>query len=160
MNIGFENSQFGANIFGIGRRSNNVDYWETFTINLANGKVAIGDVSTFPNGYKLYVEDGIITERVKVAINNSSDWADYVFADDYHLQTLPEVEQFVRTNKHLPGVPSAEEVAANGIDVATMDAKLLEKIEELYLHVIELDKQLKAVQDENAELRNRLDARN
>lgn len=109
-----------------------------------NGKVSIGldptVSSTFNGGYKLYVADGIMTEKVKVALKSSADWADYVFAEDYQLMPLQEVEEFVTKNHHLPGVPSAEEVKKNGIDVATMDAKLLEKIEELTLHMIALEK--------------------
>ncbi|MBC7774611.1 MAG: hypothetical protein H7246_04170 [Phycisphaerae bacterium] len=107
-----------------------------------NGKVGIGisDPANMPGNYKLYVADGILTEKVKVALKNTGDWADYVFADNYKLRSLTEVESFIRENKHLPGVPSAEEVQKTGIDVATMDAKLLEKIEELTLYMIELKK--------------------
>jgi trimeric autotransporter adhesin len=104
------------------------------------GKVNIGGVST-PGDYGLYVGKGIMTEKVKVALVNTANWADYVFADDYKLRPLVEVAQFVAANKHLPGVPSAEEVKESGIDVATMDAKLLEKIEELTLYLIEMKKE-------------------
>ncbi|MCB0401819.1 MAG: hypothetical protein KDD41_07030, partial [Flavobacteriales bacterium] len=103
---------------------------------------------TFNGDYTLYVAKGILTERVKVALRSSSEWADYVFADDYQLMPLQEVEAFVASNNHLPGVPSAEEVHASGIDVATMDAKLLEKIEELTLYIIEMEKQIKDLQDQ------------
>lgn len=109
-------------------------------------KLVIGyDADKVPTGYRLYVQDGILTEKLKVAKINSTDWADYVFADQYKLQSLEEVEKFVKANKHLPGVPSAEEVSQNGIDVAKMDAKLLEKIEELTLHMIALKKELHAL---------------
>lgn len=116
-----------------------------------NGKVSIGldptASTTFNGDYKLYVDKGILTEKVKVALKNTTDWADYVFDEDYELMPLSEVEQFVNKNHHLPGVPSAEEVKENGIDVATMDAKLLEKIEELTLHVIELEKRYKELEE-------------
>ncbi len=105
-----------------------------------NGKVRIGsgttDIKT-PDGYKLFVEDGILTEKVKVAIKTTSDWADYVFENDYTLMPIEEVEAFTKQNKHLPNVPSAKEMADNGLDVAKMDAKLLEKVEELTLYIIE-----------------------
>lgn len=112
------------------------------------GKVGIGldpDELNTPEDYKLYVATGILTEKVKVALRHTSDWADYVFKKDYKLLSLSEVESFIHKNGHLPGVPSAEEVKESGIDVARMDAKLLEKIEELTLYVIELKKENAAI---------------
>ncbi|MGD1847296.1 MAG: hypothetical protein ACFB10_18045, partial [Salibacteraceae bacterium] len=118
-----------------------------------NGKVGIGvhpsEFTSASSGYRLHVKDGIITERVKVEL--VVNWADYVFEDDYELLPLPEVESFIEENGHLPGVPSAEEVESEGIDVAAMDAKLLEKIEELTLYLI-------ALQKDNAELAAELEA--
>ena len=114
-----------------------------------NGKVSIGldpsDPATFAGGYRLYVEDGIMTEKVKVAWRNSADWADYVFEETYPLMPLAELEAYVQQHKHLPNVPSAQEVSENGFDLAQMDAKLLEKIEELTLHLIEQQKQIDAL---------------
>ncbi|MCZ2140600.1 MAG: hypothetical protein LC096_04335, partial [Bacteroidia bacterium] len=113
------------------------------------GRVVIGTVASMPSGYKLYVKDGILTERLKVAVNGSGNWADYVFAEDYNLLPLDHVEAFIKENKHLPNVPSAEAMAENGLDVATMDAKLMEKIEELTLYLIEMKKEIKALKAEN-----------
>ncbi len=112
----------------------------------STGTVSIGAV-TEPAGYKLYVETGILTEKVKVALKTSGNWADYVFADEYKLLPITEVESFIKENKHLPNVPSADEVVKSGIDVATMDAKLLEKIEELTLYIIQLQKQVDALKE-------------
>jgi hypothetical protein len=122
------------------------------------GYLAIGDFDTAPGGagagglglpasfsggaYRLYVQDGIMTEKLKVALRNSADWADYVFAPEYKLAPLEEVETFIKANKHLPNVPSAEEMATNGIDVTKTSAKLMEKIEELTLYIIELNKEI------------------
>jgi Bacterial shufflon protein, N-terminal constant region len=106
------------------------------------GKVKIGNVSVAPVGYKLFVEQGILTEKVKVAIKTTSNWADHVFASNYSLMPLKEVENFIKTNKHLPNIPSAKEMVEEGLDVATMNAKLLEKIEELTLHVIKQEKDI------------------
>lgn len=92
--------------------------------------------------YWLWVKNGIMTERLKVAVKNTGDWKDYVFDKDYKLRTLDEVEDFIKIYKHLPEIPSAEEVVRDGIDVQTMDAKLLQKIEELTLYVIELKKEI------------------
>jgi len=113
-------------------------------------KVVIGPYDSFtqgtPSGYNLFVSNGIITEKLKVAVKTTSEWADYVFSDKYKLMSLKEVEQFVKTNNHLPNVPSAQEVVEHGIDVARMDAKLLEKIEELTLYIIEQDKRIKELE--------------
>lgn len=76
--------------------------------------------------------------------------ADYVFADDYKLKSLSEVEAFVKENKHLPNVPSAADVAENGMNVGQFQNILLEKVEELTLYMIELKK-------ENAELKAKIE---
>jgi len=112
-----------------------------------NGKTLIGDpavVTSMPGTYNLYVQNGILTEKVRVAVNGSATWADYVFADDYKLRSLDEVEKFIAANKHLPEVPSACEVEDNGIDMAEMDATLLKKIEELTLYIIDQNKKIEA----------------
>ncbi|TND08792.1 MAG: hypothetical protein FD123_2008 [Bacteroidetes bacterium] len=111
-----------------------------------NGKTLIGDPSvvTTPGTYNLYVQNGILTDRVRVSVVNSATWADYVFADNYKLRPLQEVETFISANKHLPEVPSACEVEENGIDMAEMDATLLKKIEELTLYIIEQNKKMDA----------------
>ena len=66
------------------------------------------------------------------------------------------VEKFVKDNNHLPNVPSAHEMVENGIDVATVDAKLMEKIEELTLYLIEINKKLDALQIENLNLKKEI----
>ena len=115
----------------------------------ADGKVIIGnpDAINTPGDYKLYVDNGILTERVRVATVNSADWADYVFEEDYDLNSTAEVESFIKANKHLPNVPSAKQVSENGIDMAEMDATLLRQVEELWLHVIELKKENEALKE-------------
>lgn len=93
------------------------------------------------NNYRMYVEKGILTEKVKIAVKSDAvNWSDFVFAKDYKLPALSEVEAFVKKNHHLPEIPSAKEVYSEGIDVAQMDAKLLQKIEELTLYMIQLEK--------------------
>jgi len=128
------NFLFGSSTTGIGQTGMLLDN---------NGNVVIGDALNIntPTGYRLYVGEGILTERLRVAVVNSAQWADKVFESDYALRPLSEVEDFVQKNKHLPGVPSASEVVKDGIDVATMDATLLQQIEELWLHVIDLKKE-------------------
>ncbi len=82
-----------------------------------------------------------------------SNWSDYVFKDDYQLLTLDEVESFIAKNGHLPNVPSEKTVQKDGISVGASDAKLLEKIEELTLYVIEQHKQLKQQKEEISNLK-------
>jgi hypothetical protein len=105
------------------------------------GKVLIGN-TTMPAGYKLYVEQGILTEKVKVALKTSANWADHVFAPGYKLKPLTEVETFIKQNNHLPGIPSAEAlVKEGGVDITEMLAKQMEKIEELTLYMIDIKKE-------------------
>lgn len=124
-----------------------------------NGSTLIGDptqVLSLPIGYNLYVQKGILTEKVRVAVNGSVNWADYVFAPGYRLAPLSEVECYVNTNHHLPGVPSACEVEEQGIDIAEMDATLLKKVEELTLYVIEQNKKIEAQQKQIEEMQVQL----
>jgi hypothetical protein len=117
-----------------------------------NGNMLVGDPSTvsLPAGYKLYVQTGILAEKVKVALASTSDWADYVFDQNYKLLDLTDVKSFINENNHLPGIPSAQElVDEKGYDLSKMDAKLLEKIEELTLYMIKLS-------EENAALKERV----
>ena len=93
------------------------------------------------NVAKLNTEE-IRTNDITVDMNNA---ADYVFDPTYNLQDLSEVESYVKENKHLPGIPSAAEMAENGMSVAQMSNLLLEKIEELTLHMIELQKENNAL---------------
>ena len=71
-----------------------------------------------------------------------SGWSDYVFDDDYRLMPLGEVESYINNNHHLPEVPSAAEVEENGVDMGEMNKILLQKVEELTLYVIDLQKQI------------------
>ncbi|OJJ19847.1 hypothetical protein BKI52_15305 [marine bacterium AO1-C] len=109
-----------------------------------NGTLAVGTNNYNGSGYKLYVADGIRTEAVQ--IDAETNWPDYVFANDYQLSPLSEVEAFIQKNKHLPNVPSAKEVNEKGINVVEMDATLLRKIEELTLHTISQQKHIKKQQ--------------
>ena len=99
----------------------------------SSGNVGIGTTSTF--GYKLAV-NGSIGSR-EVTVENTSPWPDFVFQPDYELRPLNEVANYVAQHQHLPEIPSQEEVAENGINLGEMNAKLLQKIEELTLYLIE-----------------------
>ncbi|GAB3897221.1 hypothetical protein GCM10028825_44440 [Spirosoma agri] len=140
------------------------DNWQVIGENIQNsntGGVVIGPgISKTPAGYRLYVADGVLTEKVKVAVRSTNDWSDRVFEKGYRLKSLSDVETFIRQSKHLPGVPSAEEVVKEGVDVGQMQAKLLEKVEELTLYVINLKKQNDALTRKSAQLEHRLNKLN
>ncbi len=121
-------------------------------VDVQTGNMRIGNVTT-PAGYKLYVEQGILTEKVKVAVASSPAWADYVFAADYNLKPLSEVEAFIKENKHLPNVPSAAELVKEGLDLGKMQATQMEKIEELTLYMIEMKKEIETLKKENQSLK-------
>jgi hypothetical protein len=114
-----------------------------------NGTVGIG--TTFrDNNFKLAVGGRIRAEEVRVDVG----WADFVFEDDYYLRPLEEVENFIKQNKHLPDVPSAKEVEANGVDLGKMESILLQKIEELTLYMIEQNKEIQNLKKQNENLEN------
>ena len=104
----------------------------------------------FMNNGVARIDGKVIAKEIEVKANV---WADYVFAPNYELKSLEEVEQFINENQHLPNVPSAEEVYKSGINVADISSKLLEKIEELTLYSIEQNKRLKKIEKENDELK-------
>ncbi|MBM2817345.1 MAG: hypothetical protein HW421_4107, partial [Ignavibacteria bacterium] len=96
-----------------------------------------GDLPT--NCYnRLSVDGQIVALDIIVTL---SPWSDFVFDKNYNLMELPELEKLIRQNGHLPGIPSAKEVKEKGVNVGEMQAKLLQKIEELTLYVIDLKKQ-------------------
>lgn len=103
------------------------------------GNVCIGCNDT--KGYQLAVKGEMIAELVRVKLN--TNWPDYVFQENYPLMPLSEVETYIQTEGHLPGIPDAATIQKEGIDLAEMNRLLLEKVEELTLYVIELEKQLK-----------------
>jgi hypothetical protein len=96
------------------------------------------------NGYMVSVSGKMIAEEVRVQLKTA--WPDYVFHKDYTLPTLGQVDQFIKENNHLPGIPSAQEVEEEGLHLGEMEVKLMEKIEELTLYFIELDQRLKKLE--------------
>lgn len=128
--------------------ANNNLFFQTNPAFDGNGRVYIGASTnnftpiTATSRYRLFVEGGILTERVKVATNGTVNWADYVFADDYKLATLSDVEKFIKKNNHLPGIESAETLSKEGLDLGDMQAKQMAKIEELTLYVIQQNKEI------------------
>ena len=109
----------------------------------ADGKVGIGTTDV-QNGYLLTIDGQVIAEEVK--IQNSDQWYDFVFDDNYNLPELSELEGFIKQNKHLPDVPTAKEVADEGINLGEMNGVLLKKVEELTLYIIEQQKTIEQQQ--------------
>lgn len=118
----------------------------TFTSGVGVGLGTSPDTD-FATGYRLKVNGKIRAKEVKVETN----WSDFVFAPDYKLMPLGELERSIQAQGHLPGIPSAQEVGRDGVAVGEMESRLLQKVEELTLYVIQLSK-------ENQALRARLSA--
>jgi len=114
------------------------------------GGVGIG-TSIVPSNYTLAVDGKAIMEEVKVQL--SENWPDYVFETDYELRTLEELEEHIAEKGHLPEIPSEAEVTYNGINLGEMDAKLLQKIEELTLYMIDMNKRVNQLEQENSKLK-------
>ena len=109
---------------------------------LPNGNVGIGTINPT---YKLSVNGTMQTKEVRV----ETGWADFVFEKNYSLPSLDFVEKYTLQNKHLPGIPSAKEIQENGLAVGDMQTKMMEKIEELTLYVIELKKEINQLKENN-----------
>ncbi|MES2458833.1 MAG: hypothetical protein V4594_24990 [Bacteroidota bacterium] len=118
---------------------------------LANGNVGIGTPSPTE---KLSVKGKIRAQEIKV---ETSGWADFVFAKDYKLPSLQATEQHILANGHLPGIPSAAEVAKDGIELGEMNKKLLQKIEELTLYLIDKEKDIQNLKSMVKDQGNRID---
>jgi len=97
-------------------------------------------------GYHLAVRGLIKSQEIVVELAN---WADYVFDNNYTLKPLAEVEQYIKENKHLPNIPSASDIKQNGLKVGELQNKMMEKIEELTLYIIELRKEIDLLKHHN-----------
>jgi len=179
VNVGFSNARYitsGNNNVFIG--SNIVPYNTTSPnneLNIGNwivgnnGTIGIGQFTNqlpadgiAPDGerYKLFVKDGIRTEKVKVDIAASNGWADYVFEKDYKLMSLNDLSQFINKNGHLPEVPTTKEAIENGIELKEMNILLLKKVEELTLHLIQQNKELVSQKEEIQALKKEIRSSN
>ena len=114
----------------------------------ASRNVGIGTTNT--QGYRLAVDGNVVAEEIKVEL--SQNWPDFVFTKSYGLPTLEEVEQHILDKGHLQNIPSAMEVELNGIMLGEMNAKLLQKIEELTLYAIQQEKKIMKLENENKKI--------
>ena len=118
----------------------------SFLYDAVDGTLRIGTTQK-ATGYLVNVGGKIIAEEVRVQLRAS--WPDYVFKNDYKLMPLNEVEEFIKKNNHLPGFTKAAIVEKEGTDLGETERKLLEKVEELTLYIIALEKKVNALQKDN-----------
>ena len=111
-----------------------------------SGNVLIGKTSQSNTSFKLDIAGKVRANEIVV----NTDGADYVFEESYKLKSLREVEAFINENNHLPGIPSATEMQAQGMSVGELNTKLKEKIEELTLHPINQQKEIEELKSEQA----------
>ena len=149
------------NTFILVSNSAGTDYQEAFKIEFgapsnsltinSNGNIGMG---SFPNEHKLAVAGSIISEEVIVKLQSS--WPDHVFKDDYKLPELADVKQFIQENHHLEGIPPEDEIQNSGVNIAEVQSKLLQKIEELTLYIIKQDDDIKKLKNEVVSLQNKV----
>ncbi len=113
-----------------------------------NGAVDIG-TNESANGYKLSVDGNIMCEEVTVKM--SENWPDYAFGSSYELMELKEVESYIMQHHHLPDIPSAQEVAKSGVNTSEMLRLQMEKIEQLTLYIIQLEKRIQQLENKTDE---------
>ena len=121
----------------LGNINNSKVFSPSLVVSAENGNVSIG-TNAIQNNYKLAVAGDMIAERVVVKLKTT--WPDYVFSNSYQLTDLKEIEKYIKINSHLPDIPSDKEVEKNGVDVGDINTKLLKKIEELTLYLIQIQK--------------------
>ncbi len=121
-------------------------------IHYNNGSVGIG--TTTSGAYKLAVDGHVRAREIRV---DQDTWPDYVFEEDYRLPTLEEIKKHIEEKGHLPDMPSAKVVKANGIELGEMNKLLLEKIEQLTLYAIEQKIRMSEKESDIDELTQRLE---
>lgn len=129
--------------------SDNVNVWRDLFVVTNKGWVGIGGVSYPQNA--LEVNGTIRAKEIKV----ETGWADFVFAPDYNLPSLREVESHIKEHRHLPGIPTEAEVKKNGANLGEMNVKLLQKVEELTLYMIQQNKEIESLKSEVQQLRGK-----
>jgi len=143
-NLGAINFYTCKSVSGSSYSITNATLSNDLAMSIVGGNVAIG--TSNPNGYKLAVNGSAIA--TSFTVKAYANWPDYVFKSDYKLPSLNAVKAYIDQNHHLPDVPSAEQVAKDGLNLGDMNKLLMQKTEELTLYLIEKDKQVKSQQQE------------
>lgn len=141
----------GANMEMRGTGTPYIDFSNDATIDYDARIILAANDRLTVDGAEFVVLNTISAKRVKVT---TTGYPDYVFYDDYKLKSLPEVEQFIEENGHLPGVPSEKEIVENGLDLNDQSIWQQEKIEEIFLHLFELKKENEALKQQIEELKS------
>jgi hypothetical protein len=136
----------------------NSDYNARLMLNSNNilevdGNVGIGTNTT--NGYKLAVGGNIVAEEIKVKLKEN--WPDYVFNKDYVKLDIKELANYINVKGHLPNIPNAKAVNNEGINLGEMQSKLLEKIEELTLYLIDQEKKIEKLTNDYEALKKQIE---
>jgi hypothetical protein len=143
-------SSGGRTDLRIAGRHNSGTFVDLMTIT-SDGYVGIG--TTSPGSYKLAVEGKIGARELKVTLANP--WPDYVFKPEYKLMGLRELKKFLLTYSHLPDIPSAANVQqSGGFEIGDMSTKLLKKVEELTLYIIQLNEENEKIRAELTDLKS------
>jgi len=135
----------GSNVWGIWHGNDN-SFEPTIGLTY-DQKVGIG--TSNPQA-KLAVNGDIFAKKIKVT---QTGWSDFVFLPSYQLPKLAEIEQYIQQHHHLPEIPSASEVEKNGLDLGQNQAGLLQKIEELTLYIINMNKEVESLKKQVSELK-------
>jgi len=136
--------------------SNPLDFLNfTYNPSFNKAQVWVGsmkpDASSVHGNFDFAVNGKVVARELYIRI---TDWADFVFDENYNLPKLSDVEEYYKINKHLPGIPSAKTVSEEGIEVATIEKLLLQKVEELTLYLVDQQKeieQLRAIVEKNGQ---------
>ncbi|MDX2189526.1 MAG: hypothetical protein SFY32_06665 [Bacteroidota bacterium] len=147
-----------ANSRFVGSLGNGIGFWTRDANSLGtrllvkdNGQVVIGAANgNSATDAKLAVYGTIYSTKSVVTQNG---WSDFVFANDYKLMTLAETEKYIAQNKKLPGIPSEKEITEKGLDTGEMLKLHMQKIEELTLHLIRLEKENETLKQEVLKLK-------
>ena len=142
-NIGIDNNEIQARNDGVVSR---------LVLNNGGGPVQVGSAVT-PTGYSFSVNGKAICEELK--IQASSNWPDNVFGDQYALKSFDDLRNFIGTHHHLPNIPDAASIEKNGIEIGDMQKRMMEKIEELTLYVLQLEEKYDLVKSELDTLKGR-----
>jgi hypothetical protein len=137
----------GGVAYGLHTQVTDAQGWSLYSLgkNYMSGDLRIGTTTDpYAGEYKVIVDGKILSEEVR--IQNSSAWPDYVFQENYNLMPLDQLAQSIEDNGHLPNIPPAKVVESEGIQVGDMQIRMMEKIEELTLYILQLEKRIAEIE--------------